>query len=333
MLRRSSFLTLIGATGVAALVLPELDAVSAAAATTYSSKGATLYKSGARWAGMKGVNTATNTAVICNRGVDYTTAHGGAPVAGRYTTSGITILRAGSAIGTGTNSADAVDVAAHLNFGEATATTGGVGGTNLLPATIASTAIGAAAFKVGGNNLPVLVGSASLSAVSTTAGGNYWIQPVGNFIGVTAGNAYTALASYQPLHTISASSQLQWYTAAGTLISYTKGPVSSVASASTTQLIATGTAPAGAALATVQVTVDADGNGSNTIVFTHLGLFAGTTVTTWSAGTGALAAVPGAPTAVTAVGGNGQAVVTFTPPTNTGGSPITSYTVTATSVS
>jgi probable HAF family extracellular repeat protein len=38
---------------------------------------------------------------------------------------------------------------------------------------------------------------------------------------------------------------------------------------------------------------------------------------------------PSAPTNVTATAGNGQATVTFTPPTDHGGSPITSYTVTA----
>ena len=38
---------------------------------------------------------------------------------------------------------------------------------------------------------------------------------------------------------------------------------------------------------------------------------------------------PGAPTAVSAVAGNAQATVSFTPPAGTGGSPITSYTVTS----
>ena len=38
---------------------------------------------------------------------------------------------------------------------------------------------------------------------------------------------------------------------------------------------------------------------------------------------------PGPPTGVSAVAGNGQAVVAFTPPTSAGGTPITSYTVTA----
>ena len=37
----------------------------------------------------------------------------------------------------------------------------------------------------------------------------------------------------------------------------------------------------------------------------------------------------GAPTAVTALAGNGQATVSFTPPVNNGGSAITGYTVTA----
>ena len=40
-------------------------------------------------------------------------------------------------------------------------------------------------------------------------------------------------------------------------------------------------------------------------------------------------AAPGAPTGVTAVAGNGQATVSFTPPVSNGGSPVTSYTVTA----
>jgi hypothetical protein len=39
---------------------------------------------------------------------------------------------------------------------------------------------------------------------------------------------------------------------------------------------------------------------------------------------------PGAPTGVTATAGDGQATVTFSPPTSNGGSPITSYTVTST---
>jgi len=40
--------------------------------------------------------------------------------------------------------------------------------------------------------------------------------------------------------------------------------------------------------------------------------------------------VPGAPTAVVAVAGNGQATVSFVAPADSGGSPITSYTVTST---
>jgi hypothetical protein len=40
--------------------------------------------------------------------------------------------------------------------------------------------------------------------------------------------------------------------------------------------------------------------------------------------------VPGAPTDVTAIAGNGQATVSWTPPTDDGGSPVTSYTITAT---
>lgn len=43
---------------------------------------------------------------------------------------------------------------------------------------------------------------------------------------------------------------------------------------------------------------------------------------------GPAATVPGAPTAVRATAGNAQATVTWTAPTNTGGSPITGYTVT-----
>lgn len=41
------------------------------------------------------------------------------------------------------------------------------------------------------------------------------------------------------------------------------------------------------------------------------------------------AALPGAPTGVTAIAGNGQATVSFTPPADNGGSPITGYTVTS----
>lgn len=44
------------------------------------------------------------------------------------------------------------------------------------------------------------------------------------------------------------------------------------------------------------------------------------------------AAVPGAPTAVTAVRGSTQATVSFTPPVSNGGTPITSYTVTSSGV-
>jgi Fibronectin type III domain len=40
--------------------------------------------------------------------------------------------------------------------------------------------------------------------------------------------------------------------------------------------------------------------------------------------------VPGPPTGVSAVAGDGQAELSFTPPSNTGGSPITGYTVTST---
>jgi hypothetical protein len=39
--------------------------------------------------------------------------------------------------------------------------------------------------------------------------------------------------------------------------------------------------------------------------------------------------VPGAPTGVSAAAGNGQAIITFTAPSNNGGAPITSYTVTS----
>jgi hypothetical protein len=46
----------------------------------------------------------------------------------------------------------------------------------------------------------------------------------------------------------------------------------------------------------------------------------------WSLGS---PTVPGAPTQVTAVAGNAQATVSFTPPDSNGGSPITSYTVTS----
>ena len=43
----------------------------------------------------------------------------------------------------------------------------------------------------------------------------------------------------------------------------------------------------------------------------------------------AWSAVPGAPTAVTAIGGSSQAVVSFTAPASNGGATITGYTVTA----
>jgi len=39
---------------------------------------------------------------------------------------------------------------------------------------------------------------------------------------------------------------------------------------------------------------------------------------------------PGAPTAVSGVSGNTQAVISFTAPTSNGGATITSYTITAT---
>ncbi|WP_168205985.1 S-layer family protein [Geobacter sp. FeAm09] len=63
----------------------------------------------------------------------------------------------------------------------------------------------------------------------------------------------------------------------------------------------------------------------------HDGAYAGFTVTdlgTYAITSGSVAA-PGAPTGVTAVAGNGQAAVTFTPPANNGGSAITGYTVTS----
>lgn len=46
-------------------------------------------------------------------------------------------------------------------------------------------------------------------------------------------------------------------------------------------------------------------------------------------GAGPTVTVPGAPTAVTATAGNGQAAVTWTPPASTGGATVTGYTVTA----
>src|SRR5690606_35322965 len=39
--------------------------------------------------------------------------------------------------------------------------------------------------------------------------------------------------------------------------------------------------------------------------------------------------VPGAPASITAVGGNGQAIITWTPPLTTRTGPVTGYTVTA----
>src|SRR5207245_2595712 len=64
-----------------------------------------------------------------------------------------------------------------------------------------------------------------------------------------------------------------------------------------------------------------------------------TTTATKALGTGAPSAAPtaivpasppGAPAPVSAAAGNAQATIQFTPPANTGGSPITGYTVTAT---
>lgn len=332
MLKRSGFLALLAAVPLAGLVLPE----SASASTVYAASATSVLKAGTKVASMNGPTIAANTATVCNRGVDFVAAHGSTPVAGRYTVSGSKILRSGTKIGSGTTAANATQTVQYLNFGEAS-TRGAVGATNLLPASIASTSIGAGAFQVAGSNLPTLsAGSASgttaLIATSNTAGGGYWIQPVGNFQAITGGSSYSALASYLPRNAISASSQLQWYDSSNSIISYTKGPVTALPAGVTTQLIARGQAPAGAVRATIQVTVDGDSNSSNSIAFTKLGVFAGTTVTTWSAGTGTLAGVPGAPTDVKATGGAGQAVVTFTPPANDGGSPITSYTVTATAV-
>ncbi len=57
--------------------------------------------------------------------------------------------------------------------------------------------------------------------------------------------------------------------------------------------------------------------------------FAGTQTRTVALSGNALATAPGAPTIGVATAGNGQATVTFTPPTNTGGVPITGYTVTS----
>lgn len=332
MLRRSGFLALLAAVPLAAYVLPE----SAGASTVYTASGTSVLKSGSKVASMAGPTIATNAATVCNRGLDYVAAHGSTPVAGRYTVSGSKILRSGTAIGSGTTVANATQTVAYLNFGEAP-TGGTTGGTNLLPASVASTSIGAGAFQVAGSNLPSLSsgsagGTTALIATSTQAGGGYWIQPTSNFQSITAGSSYTALASYLPTKAIQASSQLQWYNSSNTIISYTKGTVATLPAGVTTQLVARGQAPAGAVRATIQVTVDGDSNSSNSIAFTKLGLFAGTTVTTWSAGTGTLTGVPGVPTNVTATGGAGQAVVSFTAPASDGGSPITSYTVTATAV-
>lgn len=331
MLKRSGFLALLAAVPLAGVVLPD----TASASTVYTASGTSVLKSGAKVASMAGPHIAVNTAAVCDRGLDYVAAHGSTPVAGRYTVSGSKILRSGITIGSGTSVATATETVSYLNFGEAPPAV--TGGTNLLPASVASTAIGASGFGVAGSNLPTLStgsagGTATLIATSNTPGGGYWIQPVSNFQSVTAGSSYTALASYLPTRPIAASSQLQWYNASNTIISYTKGTVSSLPGGVTTQLVARGQAPAGAVRATIQVTVDGDSNSSNSIAFSKLGLFAGTTVTTWSAGTGTLTGVPGVPTNVTATGGAGQAVVTFTPPVDDGGSPITSYTVTATAV-
>ena len=59
------------------------------------------------------------------------------------------------------------------------------------------------------------------------------------------------------------------------------------------------------------------------------GLFMGGTFDVVVAKYSATGSVPGAPTAVSAVAGNAQAVVSFTAPANNGGSDITSYTVTS----
>ncbi len=65
------------------------------------------------------------------------------------------------------------------------------------------------------------------------------------------------------------------------------------------------------------------------VLVTAAGTFSSNTITTTSSTTTSPSTVPGSPTGVTAIAGNGQAVVSWTAPASNGGSAITGYTVTS----
>jgi hypothetical protein len=143
-------------------------------------------------------------------------------------------------------------------------------------------------------------------------------------------------------------------------LSFTQQPTdtevgAAISPAPTVTLTESGTTFTGANV-TVPLTLTGNGTLSNGSATTNAGVATYNNLTVSAAGTGDLltatlslnpslstplsitaasgsfnvtSAVPGAPTGVIATAGNGQATITFTPPSSPGGSPITSYTVTS----
>jgi uncharacterized protein (TIGR02145 family) len=204
-------------------------------------------------------------------------------------------------------------------------------------ATTGATNIGTATGLPSGVTASWLAGTITISGTPTVTGTfNYTIPLTGGCGIVNATGTITVNAATSAILTTTAVSSITATGASsgGTISSDGGGPITSKG-----VVWSTSTAP------TVSLsTKTTDGTGTGTFTSTISGLAASTTYyvrayATNAAGTSygteltfstpVAPTVPGAPTSVTAVGGNAQAIVSFTAPSSTGGSAITGYTVTS----
>jgi hypothetical protein len=223
---------------------------------------------------------------------------------------------------------------------------GGGGGTltNLLADAIASVTGGSGAFTVAStlSNLPTLSitsnafqGSTALLATANGSPSKYWIQPVTDYVQVTAGSYYTAACGYNASGAnVVGFTQINWYDSNLNSLGYSANPGVQLAigqGAWNTLSVVNQQAPTGAAYAAVQATVISDPNAGGTVAFDEWAFYAGSTApASWSTGTGTLPVPPSAPTNVVGTPSAGQISVAFVPGA-TGGLPVT-YTATITSV-